>query len=242
MKIAILTPTRGRPEGMKRLVETSKKMASDPDSVSHFFYVDSDDPCYEQYIVDSNSTCIFGEPQSVSKSWNCCAKSAIKDGADVFIMGNDDQEYCTPAWDHILKEHLARYEDEIYCAWFDDGINGEKHCAFPIVSRKWYMTVGYFAPECFNFGYNDTWIFDIAKRIHRTHYIPEVIAEHKHFTVGKSEMDDTYARNRTQERGNLYEKDKIIFESTVRNRIEDSEKLLAAIKKHRVREYVLSQN
>ena len=49
--------------------------------------------------------------------------------------------------------------------WMDDRINRENHCAFPIVSRKWCETLGYFTPGVFHFGYNDTWVFDIAQRV-----------------------------------------------------------------------------
>ncbi len=62
---------------------------------------------------------------------------------DVIIMGNDDLIYRTPEWDNILIKELSTIKDDIYCAWFDDGINGEKHCAFPIISRKWVETLGY---------------------------------------------------------------------------------------------------
>ena len=55
--------------------------------------------------------------------------------------------------------------------------------------------------------------------------------KHLHFTTGKSQMDDTYARNRTQEKGNLYAKDKIIFEEKESERVKDAQKLLNAIKR-----------
>ena len=53
-----------------------------------------------------------------------------------------------------------------------------------------------------------------------------------HFTTGKSGMDDTYNRNRTQDRGNLYEKDKIIFEDTESDRQVAADKLLDVIKNY----------
>jgi hypothetical protein len=52
-----------------------------------------------------------------------------------------------------------------------------------------------------------------------------------HFSKGKSEMDDTYARNRTQERGNLYQKDKIIFDDNAEQRQKDANKLEKVIDK-----------
>ena len=117
-----------------------------------------------------------------------------------------DLIYRTRGWDTNVEEESKKFPDDIYCMWMEDLINGEKHCAFPIVSKKWYTTLGYFTPGVFNFGYNDTWVFDVAKKVGRTHFIPNAVNEHMHFTTGKSGMDDTYNRNRTQERGNLYEK------------------------------------
>ena len=66
----------------------------------------------------------------------------------------------------------------------NDKINGEKHCAFPIVSKEWYKCLGRFTPGCFNFGYNDTWIFEVGKMLDRCHFIPSVVVEHLHFSVG----------------------------------------------------------
>ena len=43
-------------------------------------------------------------------------------------------------------------------------------------------------------------------------------------------MDDTYARNRTQEKGNLYKKDLEIFNQSVNKRIEDSQKIINEIR------------
>ena len=104
-------------------------------------------------------------------------------------------------------------------------INGKNHCAFPIVSKRWYETLGYFTPGIFHFGYNDTWVYDIAKRIDRCHFIPNVTVEHLHFSTGKVSMDPTYHRNRTEERGNLYHLDNAIFDETSEERARDAEKL-----------------
>jgi hypothetical protein len=98
------------------------------------------------------------------------------------------------------------------------------------VSNVWFRTLGYFTPGIYNFGFNDSFIYDLAKRIGRTHYIPSVIAEHRHFSVGKSNMDDTYHRNRTQERGNLGVLDEKIFNDTGADREFAANKLRAVMK------------
>jgi len=237
--IAILTPTRARPGRLDTFIESVYQTAANPERVFCWNYIDDDDPRVKAYTdyadrQHDNSCNLISEKDSVSVSWNTLAlyatsKELTDNVADILVMGNDDLIYRTHGWDTIVEEESNKFPDEIYCMWMEDLINGEKHCAFPIVSRKWYTTVGYFTPGVFNFGYNDTWIFDVAKRVGRTHFIPNAVNEHMHFTAGKSVMDDTYERNRTQERGNLYEKDKVIFEDTASKRQADADKLMEVI-------------
>jgi len=203
------------------------------------FYVDEDDPAIDaykslhwhaqkEYEGFKKIEFAFGNPMSVSKSWNIIAERCV---GDVLIMGNDDLVYQTDGWDEKLDQELDQYRaDKVYVAWMNDGINGEKHCAFPIVSREWYECLGRFTPGTFHFGYNDTWIFEVGKMLERLHYIPHIKAEHLHFSTGKSEMDDTYARNRTQQKGNLYAKDQVLFNKTRAARMDDRDRLRHLIK------------
>jgi len=225
--IALLTPTRQRHLKRKRFHDSVIDLADRKENIFCYYYIDNDDPEISNYSSQElyNAIDIVGEPISVSKSWNVLAEKAIADGAEILIMGNDDLIYLSSGWDTELRESISIFKDKIYCAWFEDKINGSKHCAFPIVSKEWYNCLGYFTPGVFNFGYNDTWVFDIAKKINRCHFIPTVQTEHKHFVVNKSDYDQTYARNRTQERGNLYHKDQIIFNDTENVRLKDAKKL-----------------
>jgi glycosyl transferase/beta-hydroxylase protein BlmF len=241
--ISILTPTRNRPNNCERFIKSIYQTTKHRGNIELLFYVDKDDPsmgsymslqrhCFDEYNKFVRVQFNFGDPVPVCDSWNLMAKVSM---GDVIIMGNDDLIYRTPEWDSILMKELSPIKDNIYCAWVNDGINQDKHCAFPIISRKWIETLGYcFAPEgTFNFGYNDTWVFDIGKRVGRLKYIPNILVEHMHFSKGKAEMDDTYARNRTQERGNLYQKDLIIYNSdtNVTKRILSAKKLEGVIDK-----------
>lgn len=233
MKISILTPTRNRPNNCERFIKSIYNTCANRNSVELLFYVDDDDPALDTYLsLDKHCQTeysdfyriqfIKGEPKSVSISWNDLASKCF---GDVLIMGNDDLVYATDGWDYLLEQELKKFDkDNVYVAWMEDGINGEAHCAFPIVSREWYECLGRFTPGCFHFGYNDTWIFDVGKMLDRTHFMPHIKAEHLHFSKG-APMDDTYARNRTQEKGNLYAKDKVLFNKTRNIRLDDRNKL-----------------
>jgi len=236
---SILTPTRNRPANCERFIKSVYNSSTIRKNVEMIFYVDDDDPAIDaykslhwhaqkEYEEFKNIEFVFGNPMSVSKSWNVIAKRCM---GDVLIMGNDDLVYRTTSWDELLDIELNNYiQDKVYVAWMEDGINGERHCAFPIVSREWYECLGRFTPGTFNFGYNDTWIFEVGKMLDRLHYIPHIKAEHLHFSVGKSDMDDTYAHNRTKQKGNLYAKDQVLFNKTRAARMDDRDRLRELIK------------
>ena len=139
--ISILTPTRGRPAGALRLFETAHETAENPDQLECLFYVDEDDPELSGY-VDVPGVHV-GEPISVSKSWNVIANLCH---GGLLMMGNDDLIFKSRGWDEVLHHEVAKFPDGIFCMFFDDGINAGAHCAFSIVSRRWYETLGKFTP------------------------------------------------------------------------------------------------
>jgi len=217
MKIAYLTPTRERSSRRRKFQESVVTTADNADVVTFYYYIDNDDPQLDTYLnqdIIGNRIDHVDIPQSVSKGWNVIAQRAIDDGADVLMMGNDDLIQLTKGWDTILLKKIEEYPDPMYCFWFEDSINGNKHNAFPIVSKEWYNLLGYFTPGVFNFGYNDTWIYHVSMVAGKSHFIPEVVTKHEHFAAGHQVWDNTYARNRTSPiNANAYGRDEIIFNS-----------------------------
>ena len=203
--ISILCPTRERVDKAKRYLESIVGTALGKD-FEVLFYVDDDDPLVDEYDVLNGefSRVVVGSHDTVSIAWNRLAK--ISQG-NILMMGNDDCIHETKSWDTIIHFHAARYFDDIFCLYGDDGVKKNSQCTFPIVSRKWYNIVGYFVPEIFMFGYNDAWIEAIAKKLNRLEYIPHLTIKHLHFTYGNP-IDGTYKMNRNN---NQPEKDKKIF-------------------------------
>lgn len=199
-RIAILTPTRGRPDNFSEFVQSVVDRAKNPDRVRVFGYVDSNDMTriqYQRFAENNrNVTVIVGPQVGVGKAWNklweVCPEAAI------YGMGNDDLIYVTSGWDDQVVEAIDRFDDRIVCCWFDDGINGAEHCAFPFVSRGWTKAVGAFTPECFQFFRHDTWIYDVAQRVDRTCYIDDVKIEHRHHSKAGGVTDETTRMNRNK--------------------------------------------
>lgn len=235
--ISILCPTRGRPKLFERMLRSIHSTIASHRNIEILIYLDHDDPRLSSYdaIIDYGDRPKYrmyapslddGKARTVGEAWNILAHAAV---GEYLLMGNDDHVYMTPHWDQKLLDILSERmpKDGIFVAWVDDKTGkAARRCAFPIVSRKWYETLGYFTPECFNFLYHDTWIWDVGKRLDRTFYIPEVVIEHRHFAFKKAEYDDTYQRHRVGvENARRREVDKQMFNSMAGQRQSDAYKL-----------------
>jgi len=207
MIIAILTPSRGRPEKLERFIKSVDKTSSTENTIYHFVGVDRNDPELETYLSSYKKTreellhnfiiLNSSEQKPVGIIWNDLQRLA--EGMyhpDYYIMGNDDLVYQTNNWDIILEKTIRQLKDPYHVLWFNDGINGDKLAAFPIVSKEWVKAVGSFCPTIFEFLCNDLWIFDVAKSLDHLKFIPEVVTEHLHFSQNKSLNDSTYRMHR----------------------------------------------
>ena len=235
--LSLLCPTRERPALAARYAQSVSNTALYPERCEVLFYVDNDDPKLENYIQifdtvrESSSLArvglITGPRKSVSISWNDLASQSE---GDILIMGNDDVVFITKGWDVRLEQEAAKYEDDIYCLFFQDTEhNNPTFCAFPMVSRKWYETLGYFTPGVFNFQYCDTWISDLAERIKRKRKISDVTMEHRHWKTKKGQADATQehdiARYTLKTDGLIYNRPDMVA-----RRAEDAKKLQAVMK------------
>ena len=114
MHISLLTCSRGRPKGLKRLIKTAQDLSSGKNRVSFENYIDFDDASYPQYaeelkdFEDMENRITLDVPQSVSKSWNKLAKSAINNEAEILMMGNDDLIFNTQNWDELLIQETKK--------------------------------------------------------------------------------------------------------------------------------------
>ncbi|GIJ21060.1 hypothetical protein [Micromonospora lutea] len=206
-RLSLLCPTRGRAAQLARFVRFLSRSAVDPTRVELLCYVDSDDaqlPAYrlaferfERAAGTVRCRLVVGDPVGVPAAWNALAAEA---GGDLLLMANDDQLYIDYGWDAMLDARVDALQrdhpDGVFCLYFDAGQYPEGSQDFPIVTRDWYDTLGYFVPTMFSQWEVETWVFDIAKRLDRLFPVPGVFVEHLHYQDYKAPFDATYQRHR----------------------------------------------
>lgn len=221
--ISILVPSRGRPEGLARMITTAYNTAVHKRRIEFVVRLDADDTASYIFPMDLPVILLSGPRTLLSECWNECADQA--DG-EIMMHCGDDVTFDTPGWDQIVRNAFAETPDKILFAYGNDlGPHGETFGTHGFIHRRWVETVGYFVPPLFSSDWNDVWLNEVAKMIGRHKLLP-FVTEHWHYTFGKSERDQTHADR--EERG---QRDDVVnlYKRTVKEREADAAKLRAVL-------------
>lgn len=221
--IAILCPTRGRPESFKRMIESSC-------TSNIYAYVSHDDMSehiYADIIKKYNRFHYSGPDYPTVHKWNLLAQEAMKDstrlgGLDtkLFMLGSDDMYFATPGWDKALLDHYNALENKIHVYALQDSRdeNGTPH---PIFSREWIEAMGYFIPPLFMHWQADTWSVEIAKANDCFTHMKDYLLVHDK-PSDRGEADETHSRIRSF---GWHDRDKYVAE-TMKHVLEGEKKRL----------------
>lgn len=194
--ISILTPTRGRPDNISRLVYSACETALDPARLEFVFYVDRDDTesdnRIEQISMSLNyatTMTVAGERIVLSEMWNACARAAK---GDIMLHCGDDIIFRSDEWDQIVIDEFRKYPDGIVLVHGRDGYQDANLATHGFRHRNWVNVVGDFVPPHFSSDYNDTWVTEVADKLGRRVYLPNVYTEHMHPVVNKGPLDKTH--------------------------------------------------
>lgn len=194
-KVLLIVPTRGRPDKVKELYSTYIENSFDCDIV---FGLDEDDEHnYERIdgvIYEVNPRVRFAE------TMNIISKKYHKEYEYFAFMG-DDHRIRTKDWDKILLEPIQNRGYGF--SYGDDLLQGEKLCTAVMFSTNIIKPLdgNMVLPVHPNkHMYSDDFWMELGKRLDAITYCPNVILEHLHFSVGKSDMDAVYSETNTPER------------------------------------------
>lgn len=241
--LSLLCPTRNRVGNLAEFLRSVHRTAAAPGRVEVLCYVDDDDPALPEYRdlfaharqrYGALARCALhvGPSIGVAAAWNHLAEQA--DG-DFLMMANDDQLYVDHGWDVALDRRVAEltalHDDSVLCLYFDAAQYPGGGRDFPIVSRAWYETLGYFVPTIFQQWEVEQWVFDLAERLERLFAVSGIFVEHRHYQDYKATFDQTYQRHRmTREKSFA---DHALFLRTEPERVAETAKLAARVARGR---------
>ena len=230
--ISVLIPSRNRPQGLKELCESLFNNASDPNQIEVIVYLDLDDSCtkeYTEYFLELSTRytnpikSIIGPKLVLSDYPNKLLQLA---SSEIFMNLGDDMRCRTQGWDTEIINAINQYSDKINFVYVDDGYWGPNLASHHIIHKNYVDCLGYFYPPFFDFGYSDTWMFQVAQKVGRIQFLP-ILFEHMHYSIGKGEFDQTYQDKLDKNQNDIYGE---LFRSTQYLRTQDVKKLQNYIK------------
>jgi hypothetical protein len=174
-RIALCIASRGNP---RLLFETLHSILSRCALAATIAVVglDDDDPNLSEAraVIDALATerivtSIAPRADAIGSVYNRCASAVA---ADLYINGADDFKILTRGWDVLLSQATAYFPDNIAMIGFGQLPFPTILPAVAATTRRLIDKMGYFVQDYTPYWWMDTWLYEIATMIGRTHYVP----------------------------------------------------------------------
>lgn len=164
------------------------------DRVEVLIFADLDDEATQCVCREDGLFCLTGKRASMGSYLR--QLFAVSRGSIIFLL-NDDVAVRTKGWDSILCDlYVARITPLL--AYPNDLFKKARLCTFPILDRRSFEIIFDFSMERYRGAFIDTHLQDIFLRLSKAgqgevRFLPEVVFEHLHYRLNKSDFDETYA-------------------------------------------------
>ena len=219
--ITILLPTKKRPNNVIRFVDNVLATAENPSDIEICYYLDDDDslslPGVQYSAERINTQAIQGNLKIGSQIYNELYRIA---SGEIFLLAADDIIFNTPKWDALVVDAFNKQEDKIMYVYGEDGFQHGRIGTHGFIHNNWIEILGYVLPTKLSFAYADEWITELAQRVKRNVFLPDLLIEHLHPCCNKAPSDETY-RTRAEVSGDHA----AFYKSLEGDRVADAKKL-----------------
>lgn len=184
--LAVVVPTRGRPENAKRLFGVLEAVCFP------FFVVDADDPemsTYRNWFDGYVCVAPPGGRPGIVDPLNWAATQMAEQFDRIGFMGDDHLPRGN--WEVPVVQALRELGTGI--VYGNDLLQGELLPTAVFMTADIVRTLGYMAPPQLNHLFVDNYWLELGRGIGRITYLDDVVIEHLHPLNGKSEWDATYS-------------------------------------------------
>ena len=178
MTLLLIIPVRGRRASAERLLKSFTETADHADVV---FVSDPDDQgTYADMDWGTAKHVVTGERKTVIAKLNYAAR--MFGGYDAYMCAGDDNVFITPHWDTLLLKALQDQLGGNGWVYPDDKRRND-------IPENWLASasvvdeLGWFAPPEVSMYFPDNIIMELGRRAGLIRFCPEVVVEHRHYTV-----------------------------------------------------------
>jgi len=190
MLISIIHPSLGRPVQARKCYDHWMQTCSGEHEIEWIVSLNRSDTeleNYEQCFIGAKVVLLRTNSSNMVQATNEAAKVCA---GELLILVSDDM-WSPEMWDSRI---LHKYEmiDGAGILQVFDGITAQK-LTIPIMNRLAYLKLGYmYHPEYISM-YADDDLRKTALKHGMLYNATDIVIEHKHYSVGKSKYDKTYA-------------------------------------------------
>lgn len=203
MKLAVIVPSRGRPQAMAELLEVFDMTCRADTRI--ICRVDDDDPELAGYrkavphhlYVDSR----IGLGPSINDMAQFCWHKY-----DVLGFMGDDHRPRTIGWDERILSTIER--DPQAVVYGDDLLQGRNLATQVFMSSELVRKIGWMCPPNIGHMYLDNFWMELGRGLASLTFLEDVVIEHMHPVAKKAEWDDRYREVNSQQ---VYERDRAAF-------------------------------
>lgn len=218
--LAIIVPTRGRPENIERVV-SAWDFTNAWDRADLVIAIDADDPKlpgYHQVAAQfEDRAAEVGVPSPLvvieHERWlpmvhklDATARM-LADQYYALGFAGDDHMARTIGWAQRYLDALRELRTGL--VYGDDGYQGAKLCTEWAMTSDAVLALGRMVPAPVEHMYSDVSVLELFAAAGAVRHLPEVRIEHMHPIVGKAENDEQYQRVNHRDQ---FRKDKALYE------------------------------
>lgn len=202
--VLLIVPSRKR----QYKIEEFYKHFSENSSITDLCIgLDDDDfhnyPVFENVIYDINPN------MNLSPKLNTISKKYCEQYEYIAFMG-DDHLIKTKNWDKKLVSSIKNFKNGI--AYGNDLFQGENLPTAVLIDSNIIRVLGYMCPPKQKHLYLDDFWKELGQRLGTLRYSEDVIIEHMHFTVNKSQIDEIYSEVNSAA---MYSHDKLYYDEYI---------------------------
>lgn len=195
--LAVVVPTRGRPENAARLATAFEATAAS--GAVPVFVADQDDPKLPEYraLLDAGRIprlLVYSGTEGgggLCRPLNFAARRYASVYENVGFMG-DDHLPRTHGWDTLMLAELDSLEPRV--AYGNDLLQGANLPTAVFMQSRMIRAIGVMAPAVMRHLYLDNFWKELGEAVGGLRYRADVVIEHLHPVAGKAPMDEGYSR------------------------------------------------